>query len=61
MKQHKWYRQIVIVIGLSLLLVGCGSNSVCVNGKMYYAVYFFGGWGMFIWFMFALAICAAGG
>jgi major membrane immunogen (membrane-anchored lipoprotein) len=36
MKQHKWYRQIVIVIGLSLLLVGCGSNSVCVNGKMYY-------------------------
>ncbi len=28
-------KQIVIVIGLSLLLVGCGSNSVCVNGKMY--------------------------
>ena len=29
-------KQIVIIIALSLLLVGCGSNSVCVNGKMYY-------------------------
>jgi len=31
------------------------------QGHLISAVYFFGGWGMFIWFMFALAICAAGG
>ncbi len=50
MKQHKLTDTQFLILTTAIIF-----------GSFAGSIYFFGGWGMFIWFMFALAICAAGG
>lgn len=56
MAQHKWHKEIKLNDTQGHIL-----SFTIIFGSLISAIYFFGGWGMFIWFMFALAICAAGG
>jgi len=56
MKQHKWHKEIKLTDTQQHIL-----GFLIIFGSLIGAVYFFGGIGMFTWFMFALAIASAGG